>query len=37
MWSDSPQRARAAYFTCDTNATVEQPFCAPLLAQILKM
>lgn len=29
--------ARTAYFTCDTNPTVEQPFCVPLLAQILKM
>jgi hypothetical protein len=37
VWSDSPQRARAAYFTCDTNATVEQPFSAPLLPQIYKM
>jgi hypothetical protein len=29
--------AHTAYFTCDTNPTVEQPFCVPLLAQILKM
>ena len=26
--------ARTAYFTSDTNATVEHPFCPPLVAQI---
>lgn len=32
----APIRPAAAYFTSTTNASVEQPCCAPLMAQILK-